>query len=258
MDPDTSVTNVATDVSSWLDPGLKKVVKTYSASAHPQKCVTSSCAEVYTSGTAGFMHWIATQRGNVSVLRAKRMARQNVRPAHLDQPISLSCTRRPDLFALATNTGVAILGFPASVTPPVLALPHQILSLDTMANMPEQAEEKTNKARAAQAFTCLAAASQSLWVSHLKLESVPSSEGPSGEKGVRLLQSAREALIKLEHAGPVSLGCSPTGRSISVLWPEQGKYCVYSLTLAGAWEMVDSGTLGGSGLRIVLHLPEFL
>lgn len=186
------------------------------------------------------------------------MARQNACHAHLNQPIPLSFTRRPDLFALATNTGVAILGFPASVTPPVLALPHQILSLDTMANMPEQAEEKTNKARAAQAFTCLAAASQSLWVSHLKLESVPSSEGPSGEKGVRLLQSAREALIKLEHAGPVSLGCSPTGRSISVLWPEQGKYCVYSLTLAGAWEMVDSGAWGCLGRESCCICPSLI
>lgn len=148
---------------------------------------------------------------------------------------------RPDLFALATNTGVAILGFSKSVAPPVVALPHQLLSLDTMANMPEAPEDKATKARAAQAFTCLAASGQSLWVTHLKLESVPSPQGSSAETSVRLLQSPREILIKLEHSGPVLMGCSPTGRSISVVWTEKSKYCVYSLTPTGTWEMVDSG-----------------
>ncbi|KAL6767394.1 hypothetical protein ACKKBF_B35090 [Auxenochlorella protothecoides x Auxenochlorella symbiontica] len=147
---------------------------------------------------------------------------------------------RPHLLAVATNTGLALLGFSGSGPPAVLALPHQVLTLDAIASMPEAAPNAPSAVRAAQGFTCLAAAGQSLWTSSLRLETTAGPPG-SSEKSVRLDQGPREAIAKLEHSGPVLLACSASGRSVSVVWPQRQLYCVFCLAPSGVWEVIDSG-----------------
>lgn len=141
---------------------------------------------------------------------------------------------------MATNTGLALLGFSGSGPPAVLALPHQVLTLDAIASMPEAAPNAPSAVRAAQGFTCLAAAGQALWTSSLRLETTAGPPG-SSEKSVRLDQGPREAIAKLEHSGPVLLACSASGRSVSVVWPQRQLYCVFCLAPSGVWEVIDSG-----------------
>eukprot|EP00887_Chlorella_sp_A99_P005680 scaffold1.g5680.t1 len=174
---------------------------------------------------------------------------------------------RPHLLAVATNTGAVLMAFNTLERPAVVALPAQVVTLEAL--MAGAAADKGGAGgkegrpeggRGAQGLTYVMAAGGRLWSTALRLES-QRAEG-AAERSVRLEASAPEAIAGLDHPGCPVLACSPSGRSISVVWPQLRAYCVYSLAPSGVWEAVDRGSgncvawAGGLPAYAVISVPN--
>jgi hypothetical protein len=167
--------------------------------------------------------------------------------------------RRPHLIAAATNTGVVLLTADTNERPAVVALPSQVVTLEALlASAPADAAPAPPAGAAAApasaapapapkgalGFTYVTATGGALWSTAVRMESQArgGGGGEAGERGVTLESAPPEQIAALDHPGRPRLACSPSGRSISAVWPEQRAYATYSLAPTGAWEAVDRGS----------------
>lgn len=141
---------------------------------------------------------------------------------------------RPHLLAASTNTAAVLLAFDVHERPSVVALPAQVVTLEALMTQQGAAAaaaasgdkagggggEGAPGSKGAQGLTYVTAAGGRLWSSALRLEA-QRAEG-AAERSVRLQAAPPEAIATLDHPGGPVLACSPSGRSISVVWPQVG------------------------------------
>ena len=176
---------------------------------------------------------------------------------------------RPDIIAAATNTGAVLMQFDPLEKPAVVALPAAVLTLDALLAQSNPNDQETGHGRdagpssvvaenvnieslpkaanpkeigkGAAGPTFVSAINGKLWSTALKLQSIRTA--PGTERPVRVEPSPPEMIAQLDHQDlrPV-LSCSPSGRSLSVVWPEKRAYVVYNLAPTGTWEPIARGT----------------
>lgn len=102
-----------------------------------------------------------------------------------------------------------------------------------------------SSSKGAQGLTYVMAAAGRLWSTALRLEATRA-EG-TAERNVRLEAAPAEAIATLDHTGRLALSCSPSGRSVSVVWPHLRAYTVYrwggGCCVSGTWRQPGQGGL---------------